>query len=105
MPSAVAKSTVTALPLADESVTLKTAFVVPVFPSVTVTSLIESVGAPSSSVIVPTPCASEIVALPGLVRLRKNVSLFSSIRSPLTSTVTCFVVWPAVKVSVPFVAW
>jgi hypothetical protein len=86
-------------------VTVKFAFTVPESPSVTVTSSMDSVGAPSSSVIVPTPWASEIVALPGFVRLRKNVSLFSSSRSPLTSTVTCFVVWPAVNVSVPLAAW
>jgi hypothetical protein len=96
---------VTALPLAFESVTVKTAFVVPVWPSVTATSLIERVGMPSSSVIVPIPCASAIVALPGLVRLRKNVSFASSIVSPLTRTVTVRVVWPAVKVTDPFVAW
>ena len=37
----------------------------PVLPSVTVTSLIESDGVASSSVIVPTPGPSAIVALVG----------------------------------------
>ena len=84
---------------------MKFAFVVPESPSVTVTSLTASDGRASSSVIVPTPCASAIVAFVGLVRLRKKFSSASSSRSPLTRTVTCFVVWPAVNVSVPLVAW
>ena len=80
---------------------MKAALTVPALPSVTVTSLIESVGGGSSSVIVPTPWASAIVALAGLVRLTRNVSLVSSSRSPLTETVIVCVVWPGAKVRSP----
>ena len=73
---------------------MKVALTVPALPSVTVTSSIESVGSGSSSVIVPTPWPSAIVAFVGFERLTKNVSFASSSRSPLTSTVTVFVVWP-----------
>ncbi len=47
------------------------ALTLPPFPSVTVTSSIESVGSPSSSMIVPTPRGSAIVALTAFVRSRK----------------------------------
>jgi hypothetical protein len=80
---------------------VKTAFTVPALPSVTVASSIESDGAPSSSVIVPSPDPSPIVALTALVRLTLNVSSASSSVSPLTSTVTVFVVSPVRKVSCP----
>ena len=80
---------------------MKVAATVPELPSVTVTSLTDSAGSASSSVIVPMPCASTIVALPAFVRLTVNVSFGSSRKSPLTMTVTCFVVSPAAKVSVP----
>jgi hypothetical protein len=56
----VAQSTVTALPLAADSVTVKVAVVVPALPSVTETSFTDRVGAGSSSVIVPIPWASLI---------------------------------------------
>ena len=46
--------------------TVNEAVAVPAFPSVTVTSSTESVGSWSSSVIVPSPSVSAIVALPGL---------------------------------------
>ena len=84
--------------------TVKVAATCPESPSVTVTSLIESAGSGSLSVIVPRPCPSAIVAFDGFVRLTKYVSFASSSRSLLTWTVTCFVVWPGVKVSVPFIA-
>ena len=57
--------TVVASPLAADCVTVKTAFVVPVSPSVTVTGLIAKVGAVSSFVIVPGPIAVAIVASVG----------------------------------------
>ncbi len=85
--------------------TLKLAVTVPVSPSVTVTSPIATEGSESSSVIVPSPCASSIDAFKALDRLRKKFSSFSSSASPLTSTVTVFVVSPAAKLSVPAVAW
>jgi len=95
---------VTGLALAGASVTVNTAFVVPAFPSLTVASPIDRAGGPSSSTMVPTPRASEIVALTGAERFTKNVSLFSSVASSSTATVTVALVWPGVKVSVPLVA-
>jgi hypothetical protein len=92
---------VTARPLSGESETVKVAATVPPLPSVTVTSSTESEGSGSSSVIVPTPWSSAIVALDAPLRSRKKVSFASSSRSPLTSTVTVFVVSPAAKSSVP----
>ena len=52
----------TVFPLAAESETVNVAVVVPALPSATVTSSIDRVGATSSSVIVPAPEASAIVA-------------------------------------------
>jgi hypothetical protein len=95
---------VTARPLAGVSVTVKVAATVPEFPSVTVTSLIESAGSASSSVIVPMPWLSVIDALTAFVRLSANVSFASSSTSPLTITATCFAVSPAAKLTVPVVA-
>ncbi len=83
---------------------MKTALVVPASPSVTVASPIDTVGSVSSSVIVPTPCASAIVAFEGRLRLTKKLSVASSSRSPLTMTVTVCVVTPAAKFSVPAAA-
>ena len=105
MSSAVAKSTETFCPLTALMVTVKFAFSVPVSPSVTVTSLIDSVGVGSSSVIVPTPVASAIAAFVAFERLTVYVSFASSRTSPTTGTVIVRVVTPAGKVSVPFVAW
>jgi hypothetical protein len=95
--------TVTCLPEAELSVTVKAAFVVPELPSVTVTSLIESAGSGSSSVIVPTPWLSVMVAFTAPERFRVKVSLSSSIVSPRTGTVMVPVVEPATMVSVPLV--
>ena len=78
---------------------MKIALTVPALPSVTVTSLIEMVGAASSSVIVPMPWPSRMVALVGLVRFTKKVSLISSSRSPWTWTVKVCVVTPGLKVT------
>jgi hypothetical protein len=77
------------------------AVVVPELPSVTLTSLIVSTGGGSSSVIVPVPCPSTMVAFDAFVRLTRKVSFASSSVSLLTTTVTVFVVSPAAKVSVP----
>ncbi len=98
VPLAVCQVTVMVLALAFERVTVKLAAVVPLFPSSTETSLIV-IETGSSSVIVPTPWASAIVALAGLVRLTLKVSLFSFRVSPLTVTATVLVVWPGAKVS------
>jgi len=69
VPSAVAKPTLTVCPLGAESVTVKLALTVPELPSVTVTSLIDRIGRPSSSMIVPIPCESAMVAFVGAERL------------------------------------
>jgi hypothetical protein len=96
---------VTVLALTAESVTAKTAFAVPVFPSVTVAFPIATVGKASSFVIVPvamplpdtTPCT-------GFVRLTVNFSFGSTAVSPVTGTAICLTVWPGRKVRVPDVA-
>ena len=90
--------------LAADCVTVKTAVVVPVLPSVTVTLLIDRVSTPSSFTIVPRPWPSRIVALPGLDRFTTNVSSGSTVVSPMTGTVIVPVVAPAAMVSVPLVA-
>ena len=59
---------------------------------------------PSSSVIVPMPWPSLMVTFVGLPRLRKNVSLISSIVSPCARTWIVFCVSPGLKVSAPLVA-
>jgi hypothetical protein len=53
---------------------------------------------------VPTPWPSAIVALTAVARLTTNASFASSVRSPLTVTLTVFVVSPAAKESDPLVA-
>ena len=57
-------------------------------PRSTVTSSIASAGSASSSVMVPTPLPSAIVALTGVERLTVKVSSASSSVSPLTGTLT-----------------
>ena len=59
----------------------------------------------SSSMMVPTPWPSAMVALVGLLRLTKKVSFGSPRRSPLTGTVMVLLVSPGAKVSVPHAAW
>jgi hypothetical protein len=81
---------------------------VPVSPSVTVTLLIDTepaTAAASSFVIVPTPWPSLIVAPPVAPdRLTKNVSLGSTVVSPLIVTETVCVLTPLPKESMPAVA-
>jgi len=69
-----------------------------------VTSLIDNVGASSSSVIVKVPVESLIVALVGLDKVNVTVSLTSSVLSASTPTVNVPEVCPAVKVKVPLAA-
>ena len=66
-----------------------------------VTSLIESDGAASSSVMVRVPVASLIDALLAFDSVKVAVSLASSVESASTGTVNVWVVVPAAKVSVP----
>ncbi len=54
----------------------------------------------SSSVIVPSPCASANVAFTGLLRSTVNVSSASYKSSPCTTTVTFWVVSPGSTVNV-----
>ena len=59
----------------------------------------------SSLLIVPVPFAVvPRVALVGLVRFRLKVSLVSKLRSPITGTLTVWLVCPGVKVTVPLLA-
>ena len=62
-----------------------------------------TVGASSSSVIVPVPVPAvlDTVAFVGLLRATTTVSFGSSVVSPRTDTVTVLLVSPAAKVSVP----
>src|SRR5262245_60823488 len=72
-------------------------------PSAFVTSVMLMRG--SLSTMVPTPCASLMNALVGPLKVTAKVSFASPRRSPLTSTVTVPVVWPAGMSSVPEAAW
>ena len=76
----------------------------PAFPSVTVTSPIDSAGAASSSVIVPTRRAVGDRGVAAPLRLTVNVSSGSSSASRLTGTVNVCDVSPGAKVSVPLAA-
>src|SRR3954468_13615586 len=51
----------------------------------------------SSSMIVPTACASAMVALLAPVRLTKNVSFDSLVVSPFTSTLSIWLTCPGTK--------
>ena len=81
------------------------ASVVPALPSVTVASVIPTVGDGSLSVIVPIPLVSAIVAFVGPARFRLKSSSTSSSASPTTGTATLLLVSPGANVSVPLVAW
>ena len=69
------------------------------WPSVTITSPIESEGSLSSSAIVTTPIPSVTIACSALLRSTSNVSSGSSISSPTTSMKILFAVSPARIVS------
>ena len=105
MPFAVAYCTVTGLPLACESVTVKVAGVVPELPSVTEASLIVMVGGASSSLMVTMPVPSSMVALLGVESVTENVSLGSSTRSPTMVTGTTRLVTNGAKVIIPEPVW
>ena len=96
-----AQSTLTSLPLAAVSRTVK----VTARPSVADAFPTLSTGAPSSSSIVPVAVGgSGNVALVAFVSRTVKVSFASSSGSPVVATVTVFSVCPAVKVSPPFAA-
>jgi len=69
-----------------------------------VTSLIDNVGASSSSVIVKVPVESLIIPLEALLMVMVAVSLASSVLSSAIVTVKVLEVCPAVKVKVPLAA-
>ena len=101
VPFDVAYATVISLPEAAERLTVNVAF--PAVSFVVVTSLIESEGALSSSVIVMVEVESLIVALTALLKVSVIVSLFSSVLSAKIGTLIVLEVCPAVNVSVPLV--
>ncbi len=72
--------------------------------SLTVTSPIDTVGASSSSVIVPTAWPSSIVTFTPPLRFTRNVSFASSSASWVTGTTNVAVVAPGAIVSVCVVA-
>src|SRR5262249_56060928 len=86
-----------------DRVTVKGASVVPLFPSVTVASLIDIRGG-SLSRMVAWPCESATLALEAPDRLTKKTSSFSTAVSSITETETALPVSPGAKVSVPLVA-
>src|SRR2546427_207858 len=95
--------------LAFDRLTVKAKAVVPggvllVVPSGWATSLMESAGWVSSFWMVPVPTGLAIVALVGLDRLTKKVSLGSNFVSPLTVTVTGWLVTPGANVTIPLAA-
>ena len=96
----VAKRTVIVRPLGRDSATSRPA----TWPSRTPVLRIESLGAASSSAIVPLPCASEIEAALGSERLRVKVSLGSSSVSSRICTAAVRDVDPAGIVTVPVAA-
>ena len=83
---------------------MKSAFVDPMLPSVSETSLITTEGKGSLSVMVPVRVATGIVALVGFESVTVYVSFASFSRSPWTTTSIVLVVWPGLKVNVPDVA-
>jgi hypothetical protein len=97
----VVQSSVTALPLVAERVTVNVAVVVPTSPSLSVTSFTDSRGSGSSSVIVASPEPSVIVAFPGLDKVKPKDSFGSSSTSPFTVTPIVVAVDPAVIVRLP----
>ena len=78
--------------------------VVPVSPSTTVASAIDTVGATSSLVMVPVALASDRVAPEGFDKVTVTVSPGSTVVSPRTPMLIVCETWPAAKVSVPEVA-
>ncbi len=78
----------TVRPLTADSVAVKFPAVVPPFPSLIATSLTDTVGSGSLSLIVPRPVPDWMMPLTGFDRTTRKSSLFSSRVSPTTGTVT-----------------
>ena len=81
--------------------TLNLALLVPLFPSVSVTSEIASDGGPSSSLTVADPWLSLIEAFVAPLRFTTKASAASSIVSPTTGTTIVWTVVDGVNVNVP----
>ena len=75
--------------------------VVPLLPSTTVASAIDTVGATSSLVMVPVATARDNVAPEEVDKVTVTVSAGSTVVSPRTPTLIVCDVWPAAKVSMP----
>ena len=73
----------------------------PLSPSATLGESMASVGAPSSSLIVPVPVPVEIAAFTALLSSTTTFSSGSSVASPVTDTARVRLVSPAAKVRVP----
>jgi hypothetical protein len=102
MPSAVAYCSRTVKPLSRERVTVKTASGDdPGLSSRTSTSVRVTVGSASLSTIESRASPSARLALTGALRSRDRFSVGSSMRSPVTATVTVWVRVPGGKVKVP----
>ena len=103
---ASAYRTVTSRPEAALRVTVYVSAAEPLSPSVTLGSLIDSVGVASLSVIVPVPVPAvvETAAFTGSFSRTFTVSFASSRTSPVTATSKVWLVVPAAKVSVPAVS-
>ena len=95
LPSAVANESTTSCSLGPESVTVKVATP----PSVTVTSLIATLGADSSSTMVPTPVSPTLTWPDTTVALTENCSVPSKTLSSIVVTVTVASVAPGWKVT------
>ena len=101
---AVAYPTVTVELQVRDKFTVNVTVFVPELPSATdtLTGLIETTGAATSSlVIVTVDVAVPTVAPDGADRVTVNVSSVSAATSPSTVTVMSWVVWPALKITVP----
>ena len=92
--------TVTVCPELADSETISCAGVVPSSP-LDAARVNPTVGRASSSLMVPSPWPSVIVALTGLLRFTKKLSVDSFTRSSVVRTVIVCVVVPAGKFSVP----
>ena len=92
------------MPDAADKVAVKVAFAA--FSFDVVTSLIESDGAASSSVMIRllVSAVSTIVIFTGFESVTVTVSLASSVESASTPTVTVFSVSPGAKIRVPLAA-
>src|SRR3989442_205381 len=96
--SAVTQISVTGWPLGIDKLTVNTALLGPLLPSVTVTSLMLRVGASASECRSAWPGVRPNTALVGLLRFTKNVLSACANAWPLTMTVIVLLVSPGLKI-------